>query len=124
MRKDLLKLLAEVIRDGSTVTLRSDERKSYPPAIRRVQAIIRHEVTNSRDHQDVNNPLWEINLLDLLIRHAEREPQAGDDRVVEAPAGGGVAAGGAAGVAELRRVPVEEGVPGDAGDADRAAGER
>jgi transposase-like protein len=70
VRKDMQELLESVIREGSSVTLRSDEHKSYPPAIRRILAIIRHEVTNSKDHRDANNALWEINLLDLLIRHA------------------------------------------------------
>jgi len=26
-------------------------------------------VTSSRDHRDKRNPLWEVNLLDLMIRH-------------------------------------------------------
>ena len=65
----------------------------------------------------MNNPLWEVNLLDLLIRHCEREPQAGDDRVVEASAGERGAAGGAAGVAELHEGSAgEESWESDAGD--------
>jgi hypothetical protein len=31
---------------------------------------IDHRVTNSRDRRDKRNQLWEVNLLDLLIRHS------------------------------------------------------
>ncbi len=30
---------------------------------------IHHQVTSSKERRDNRNPLWEVNLLDLLIRH-------------------------------------------------------
>ena len=71
VRKDVQELLETVIQPGSEVTLRSDAHKSYPPAIRAIRAIIRHEVTPSTDYRSRHNPLFEINLLDGLIRHGQ-----------------------------------------------------
>jgi transposase-like protein len=71
VRKDMLALLTGVIRHAGPVTIRSDAHRSYPPAIRQLGAIVRHEVTSSEDYRDRHNPLYEINLLDLLIRHGQ-----------------------------------------------------
>ena len=70
VRKDVHELLDRVVKENSPVTFRSDDHRSYRPAIRRLRARIRHEVTSSHDPRDRHNPLYEINLLDLLIRHA------------------------------------------------------
>ena len=70
VRKDVQQLLEQVIDQACQVTIRSDAHKSYPPAMRHLQATIRHEVTSSEDYRDRHNPLYEINLLDLLVRHA------------------------------------------------------
>jgi len=53
------------------VTIRSDDHKSYPPAIRQLRARVRHLVTSSKERLDQRNRLWEVNLLDGLIRHSE-----------------------------------------------------
>ncbi len=71
VRKDMAELIAEVVRPGSTVTIRSDMHPSYLKAIAQVQAQIRHEVVHSDDYRDRHNLLYEINLLDLLIRHGQ-----------------------------------------------------
>ncbi|MDD5720388.1 MAG: hypothetical protein PHQ53_11935 [Candidatus Krumholzibacteria bacterium] len=71
VRKDMAELIADVVEPGSQVTIRSDMHPSYPKAIRQVPAQIRHEVTSSQDYRDRHNPLYEINLLDLLIRHGQ-----------------------------------------------------
>jgi hypothetical protein len=50
-------------------TVFSDDHRSYPPAMRQIPTRVTHHVTSSKAHRDRHNPLWEINLLDLLIRH-------------------------------------------------------
>jgi transposase-like protein len=69
VRKGMHELLEVVTRGKQQITIRSDEHRSYRPAMRDLDCRIRHEVTSSRDHRDKRNPLWEVNLLDLLIRH-------------------------------------------------------
>ena len=53
------------------VTLRSDDHRSYPRAFRGLTCRIHHLITPSRERRDADNPLFEINLLDLLIRHSQ-----------------------------------------------------
>ncbi len=69
VRKGVVNLLEEITKRRSTIAIRSDEHPAYRPAIRSIDCDVRHEVTNSKDHRDKRNPLWEVNLLDLLIRH-------------------------------------------------------
>ncbi len=69
VRKGVRQLLDVVTEGCPVITIRSDEHRAYPPAIRSQSCMIRHEVTSSKDHRDKHNPLWEVNLLDLLIRH-------------------------------------------------------
>jgi transposase-like protein len=71
VRKDVQELLETLIREGSELTLRSDDHTSYRPAIRAIRAIINHEVTPSKAYRSRHNQLFEINLLDGLIRHGE-----------------------------------------------------
>jgi transposase-like protein len=63
-------LLETVTEKRDTLTLRSDEHKAYPRAIKKVACDIRHEETSSKKRRDKDNPLWEVNLLDLMIRHS------------------------------------------------------
>jgi transposase-like protein len=63
-------LLETLRQPGHSMVVRSDDHRAYPRAIRRVPAEILHRVTPSRDRRDPNNPLWEVNLLDLMIRHS------------------------------------------------------
>ncbi len=69
VRKGMSSLLEFVTRGRAAITIRSDEHRSYRPAMRELKCVIRHEMTSSKDHRDKRNPLWEVNLLDLLIRH-------------------------------------------------------
>ncbi len=52
------------------IIVRSDDHPSYPRALRASSRDITHRVTSSRVRRDRRNPLWEINLLDLMIRHS------------------------------------------------------
>ena len=70
VRKDVQELLAAVVDCDVQVTICSDAHRSYPAAIRAHRGKTRHEVTSSREYRDRHNALYEINLLDLLIRHA------------------------------------------------------
>jgi len=71
VRKDMQELLETVTRGGQGITIISDMHKSYPPAIRAIQAIVHHERISSKVLRDRNNKMCEINLLDGLIRHGQ-----------------------------------------------------
>lgn len=62
--------LLEVVLDGTAeATVRTDDHPAYRGPICRSRCRIRHEVTSSRRRRDGNNALFEVNLLDLWIRH-------------------------------------------------------
>jgi len=65
--------VAELIRISASpqpLTLRSDEHPAYPRAFRRLREhAIRHERTPSVEARTASNPLFPVNLLDLLMRH-------------------------------------------------------
>jgi hypothetical protein len=66
------KEIAELLRllpDGR-VELRTDEHLAYPRAVRRSARIVRHTVTSSKSARTPRNPLFPVNLWDLLIRHS------------------------------------------------------
>ena len=69
VRKGIDALLKPIVRTERGITIRSDDHHAYRPAIRALSCPVRHEVTSSHEHRDKRNPLWEVNLLDLLIRH-------------------------------------------------------
>jgi transposase-like protein len=52
------------------ITLRSDDHRAYPRALRRLpDRRFRHEVTSSRVPRTARNPLFAVNLLHGLMRH-------------------------------------------------------
>jgi len=64
----LFRLLAP---DPQPIELHSDEHTDYPRAIRRLAHLqVTHRTVSSRASRTPQNPLWPINLLDLLIRHS------------------------------------------------------
>lgn len=64
-------LLRHVIPPHQRVTLRSDEHPAYAQAIKRMRdRAIRHETTSSRAARTTGNPLFPVNLADLLLRHS------------------------------------------------------
>lgn len=73
VRRDVRELLEFLCRDVVEMTFHSDDHRDYPLAMRGLGCRIRHTVTSSKEHRDRWNRLYEINLLDLLIRHAEAE---------------------------------------------------
>src|SRR5258706_5561168 len=60
--------------EGAGATIRSDQHPAYPRALARVRRLgrtLRHETTPSRVARTPENPLFAINLVDLLIRHSQ-----------------------------------------------------
>jgi hypothetical protein len=63
-------LLQIVTSKGPLPVIRSDDHRAYPRAIRAIGANIVHRVTSAKERRDRRNPLWEVNLADLMIRHS------------------------------------------------------
>ncbi|HET6463465.1 MAG TPA: hypothetical protein VFH33_06665 [Candidatus Krumholzibacteria bacterium] len=69
---------ARAIEDGmrallaplTSTVIRSDDHRAYPRAIRTLGRPVKHRITSSKARRDQRNPLWEVNLLDLMIRHS------------------------------------------------------
>jgi hypothetical protein len=64
---ELVRLLPES--HARTLVIRSDEHPAYPRGLKRAARLIRHEVTPSTARRTSANPLFPVNLMDLLIRH-------------------------------------------------------
>jgi hypothetical protein len=91
------------------LTVRSDEHPAYPRALRRLGAwTVRHECTPSVASRTPQNPLFPVNLLDLLLRHNganhKRETIA---CLQQARSERGRARGGSCPVEELHQVALE-----------------
>lgn len=70
-RKRVEALLRRVIPSRAEVVLRSDEHPAYVRAIARLRdRTILHERTSSKAARTTRNPLFPVNLSDLLIRHS------------------------------------------------------
>jgi len=63
-------LLTTVTRGRSALAVRSDDHRAYPRALRSLSCEITHRITSSKQRRDERNPLWEVNVLDLMIRHS------------------------------------------------------
>jgi hypothetical protein len=64
-------LLAFVVPPASPVELHSDDHPAYPRALRRLgDRAVLHHVTPSRVARTPRNPLFPVNLFDLLVRHS------------------------------------------------------
>ena len=69
-RKSVAALLRRVVPAGSRVELHSDAHPAYPQALHRVRGrSIVHQTTSSRAARTSRNPLFPVNLADLLLRH-------------------------------------------------------
>ncbi len=70
-RKQVEELLRRVVPPGGTVDLRSDQHEAYPRAVRRLEdRVFFHESTSSKAARTTSNPLFPVNLADLLLRHS------------------------------------------------------
>jgi transposase-like protein len=71
IEREMAALLAIVVPPGDSVELHSDEHPAYPRALRRLpNHRFQHTVTSSRRARTAHNPLFPVNLADLLIRHS------------------------------------------------------
>ena len=68
--KDMVHLLEVVTGGQRRVTVLSDEHKIYPRALNTLRCEIIHLVTSSQERRDAGNPLFPINLADMLVRHS------------------------------------------------------
>jgi hypothetical protein len=70
-RKHVEELLRRIVPTGAGATIRSDEHPAYPRAMRRLSdRRFRHETTSSKRARTPANPLFPVNLADLLLRHS------------------------------------------------------
>lgn len=70
IERDVAALLEIVAPDPQPLVLHTDEHQAYPRAVRRVAHLaVAHETISSRAARTPLNPLFPVNLLDLLIRH-------------------------------------------------------
>jgi len=63
-------LLEALVPTQGSITVRSDDHRTYPRALASLPCRVTHQITSSKERRDERNPLWEINVLDLLIRHS------------------------------------------------------
>ena len=67
---DFAHLLEIVASEPQKLELHTDEHRDYPRSVRRLKHLeIEHKTISSRALRTADNPLFAINLLDLLIRH-------------------------------------------------------
>jgi hypothetical protein len=70
VQKDMAEVLSVTLPAQGEVTVFSDDHRAYRRSLARLPCRVRHQVTSSQARRDARNPLWEVNLLDLLIRHS------------------------------------------------------
>jgi len=71
IEREVAQLLALVLPQPQKLTLHSDEHADYPRALRRVSHLsCAHHTLSSRAAPTSRNPLFALNLFDLLIRHS------------------------------------------------------
>ena len=69
--RDVAALLATLCPRPQPLELHTDEHRDYPRALARVRYLaVVHRTVSSRAARTTRNPLFPINLLDLLIRHS------------------------------------------------------
>jgi hypothetical protein len=71
IEKGIVELLQLVARSPTPLRVHSDDHPAYPRAFRRLSHLeITHQVTSSRRARNPQNPLFVVNVLDLLLRHS------------------------------------------------------
>ena len=69
-RRAVTELVARIVPPGGTAHIDSDEHAAYVQALRSLRnREIQHRSTSSRARRDAHNPLFPVNLADLLLRH-------------------------------------------------------
>ena len=70
IEKDMRQTLEVVLKGRPAARVFSDDHPAYRRSIKTMTTVIDHRVTPGSAHRDKNNSLWEVNLLDLMIRHS------------------------------------------------------
>jgi transposase-like protein len=71
IEKEVAELLRIVVPKAQELELHTDEHQSYPRAVRAVPHLrVSHRTISSRAARTPQNPLFPVNLLDLLFRHS------------------------------------------------------
>lgn len=71
VEREVVALLAIVLPRPATLTLHTDEHTDYPRALARLAYLaVTHRTISSRAARTSRNPLFAVNLMDLLIRHS------------------------------------------------------
>ncbi len=74
LMKAVLEVLTVSLKDATQITLWSDKHTTYPFAIKKLSFCdITHRRYDSRKPRNRWNPLWEINTLDMLMRHCLKD---------------------------------------------------
>ncbi|MHC4492903.1 MAG: hypothetical protein ACYTDU_14895 [Planctomycetota bacterium] len=69
-RDAVRELVERIVPPGAAAVIESDEHAAYPEAFRRLEdRTIRHRSTSSKASRTPHNPLFPVNLVDLLLRH-------------------------------------------------------
>jgi transposase-like protein len=69
-RRAVEELVGRVVPEDAAAEIHSDEHRAYPQAFRRLAGRrIRHLTTSSKASRTAKNPLFPVNLADLLLRH-------------------------------------------------------
>lgn len=71
VEKDVAHVLQAAFSKVPALTIRSDDHHAYPRALATLGCPVEHEITSSRARRDAHSPLFEINLVDLLLRHSQ-----------------------------------------------------
>jgi transposase-like protein len=70
-KKSVEELVARIVPEDCTATIRSDEHQAYPLAFGLLHdRRLHHEQTSSKESRTTRNPLFPVNLADLLLRHS------------------------------------------------------
>ncbi len=71
VEREVARLLAVVAPTPQALELHTDEHTDYPRALRRLAHLqVTHRTLSSRSARTSRNPLFAVNLLDLLVRHS------------------------------------------------------
>ena len=70
VEREVARVLGIVTAGASRVVLHSDENPAYPRAFARLPVEVEHHTISSRAARTSRNPLWPINLADLVVRHS------------------------------------------------------
>jgi hypothetical protein len=71
IQADVQQLLDVVLAKATSAVVRSDDHRSYRPAIAAQSCAVEHQVVSSRKARNPQNPLFPINELDMLLRHSQ-----------------------------------------------------